>query len=98
MRKSGNEKLVGTLLMLSSVVLTLIYIFLLFIVTDTNIQLLTIRITILLAIIGISGIMGWIGYTLITTPPPKEIEEIEKEIEEEIKRLEKELEGEERKQ
>lgn len=37
------------------------------------------------------GILAWIGYTLATTPPPKPIEEIEKELEEELKKLEKEL-------
>ncbi|MFZ8793387.1 MAG: transcriptional regulator, partial [Acidilobaceae archaeon] len=37
------------------------------------------------------GILAWIGYTLATTPPPKPIEEIEKEIEEELKKLEKEM-------
>jgi len=36
------------------------------------------------------GILAWIGYTLATTPPPKPIEEIEKEIEEELKKLEEE--------
>lgn len=36
------------------------------------------------------GILAWIGYTLATTPPPKPIEEIEKEIEEELKKLEQE--------
>ncbi|RSN70343.1 transcriptional regulator, partial [Candidatus Korarchaeum cryptofilum] len=34
--------------------------------------------------------LGWIGYTLATTPPPKPIEEIEKEIEEELKKIEEE--------
>jgi predicted DNA-binding transcriptional regulator len=39
---------------------------------------------------GVFGILAWIGYTLATTPPPKPIEEIEKEIEEELKKLESE--------
>jgi predicted DNA-binding transcriptional regulator len=34
-------------------------------------------------------IVAWIGYTLATTPPPKPIEEIEKEIEKEMKEIEK---------
>ena len=34
---------------------------------------------------------AWIGYTLATTPPPKPIEEIEKELEEELKKLEEEV-------
>ena len=36
------------------------------------------------------GILAWIGYTLITTPPPKPVEEIERELEGELKELEDE--------
>jgi len=35
--------------------------------------------------------LAWIGYTLATTPPPKPVEEIEKELEEELKKLEEEV-------
>jgi predicted DNA-binding transcriptional regulator len=34
-----------------------------------------------IAILGILGIGAWIGWTMATTPPPKPIEELEKEIE-----------------
>ncbi len=33
------------------------------------------------------AILAWIGYTLATTPPPRPIEEIEKELERELKSL-----------
>jgi predicted DNA-binding transcriptional regulator len=46
------------------------------------------KITIAIGVVALSSIVGWIGYTLATTPPPKPIEEIEKEIEEELKKLE----------
>ncbi len=36
-----------------------------------------------IAVGGILGIGAWIGWTMATTPPPKPIEEIEKELEEE---------------
>ena len=52
---------------------------------------LLIKITVFVAVAGVMGILAWIGYTLATTPPPKPIEEIEKELEEELKKLEKEL-------
>jgi predicted DNA-binding transcriptional regulator len=39
---------------------------------------------------AILTILAWIGYTLATTPPPKPIEEIEKEIGEELKKAEAE--------
>jgi len=34
------------------------------------------------------GILGWIGWTMATTPPPKPIEEIAKELEAETKAAE----------
>ena len=43
-----------------------------------------------LGVTGVLFIVAWIGWTLATTPPPKPIEEIEKEIEEELKKLEEE--------
>jgi len=51
---------------------------------------LILRLTAFVAVAGVLGILAWIGYTLATTPPPKPIEEIEKEIEEELKKLEEE--------
>lgn len=37
--------------------------------------------TALLAVLGVLGILAWIGYTMATTPPPKPIEDFEKELE-----------------
>ena len=51
---------------------------------------LILQLTAFVAVAGVLGILAWIGYTLATTPPPKPIEEIEKEIEEELKKLEEE--------
>lgn len=56
-------------------------------------QLLMLKITAFAAIVAVFGILAWVGYALATTPPPKPIEEIEKEIEEELKKLEKEVQG-----
>jgi len=36
------------------------------------------------------GILAWIRYTLSTTPPPKPVEEIGRELEGELKKLEDE--------
>jgi len=52
--------------------------------------MLLLQLTAFIAIAGVLGILAWIGYTLATTPPPKPIEEIEKELEEELKKLEEE--------
>ena len=48
------------------------------------------QITAFVVIAGVLGVVGWIGYTLATTPPPKPIEEIEKEVEGELKKVEAE--------
>ena len=58
------------------------------IVFFTEWSLLLLQITGFIAVLGIFGILAWIGYTLATTPPPKPIEEIEKELEEDLKNLE----------
>lgn len=59
------------------------------IIPTPNINLITIPITIVwLAMTAVLFILAWIGYTLATTPPPKPIEEIEKELEQELKQLE----------
>jgi predicted DNA-binding transcriptional regulator len=50
----------------------------------------TLQVSAFLAVVFALGIMAWIGYTLATTPPPKPIEEVEKEVEEELKKLETE--------
>lgn len=56
----------------------------------TPYSFLLLQLTAFIAVAGVLAILAWIGYTLATTPPPKPIEEIEKEIEEELKKLEEE--------
>jgi len=43
-------------------------------------SIIALRITAFIAVAGILAILAWIGYTLATTPPPKPIEGIEKEL------------------
>jgi len=54
----------------------------------TEWTILLLQLTGFVAVAAILGILAWIGYTLATTPPPKPIEEIEKELEGELKKLE----------
>jgi len=42
-----------------------------------------IAVPVFIAFVAVMGIGMWIGWTMATTPPPKPIEEITKEIEEE---------------
>jgi predicted DNA-binding transcriptional regulator len=84
----SRDQLIGTLLIAVSIIAIAIYLWLLFFPPIIGIDFVLIKITAAIAITAIFGIVGWIGYTLATTPPPKPIEEIEKEIEKELKKLE----------
>ncbi|QOJ79308.1 transcriptional regulator [Infirmifilum lucidum] len=83
----SRDQIVGAVLLLLSVAVILAYAWLVFFTPWSQ---LVIQLTVFLAVAGVFGILAWIGYTLATTPPPKPIEEIEKEIEEELKKLEQE--------
>jgi len=85
-----KDQAIGAILTVGSLAGIIVYTYLLFGVAKW-IQELVIRITAFVAVAGVLGILAWIGYTLATTPPPKPIEEIEKEIEEEMKKLEEEV-------
>ena len=83
----SRDQVIGVLLMLVSIAVIIGYAWVLFF---TEWTLLLIQITLMVAVVILLGIIAWIGYTLATTPPPKPIEEIEKEIQQELKNLEKE--------
>ncbi|MCE4618688.1 MAG: transcriptional regulator [Desulfurococcales archaeon] len=89
-----SDKVIGGLLLIVSIIVIIVYGYLVFL---TDYALLLLKLTGFIAVAGVFGILAWIGYTLATTPPPKPIEEIEKEIEEELKKLEAELKEEESK-
>ncbi|GAB6148831.1 transcriptional regulator [Stetteria hydrogenophila] len=85
----NRDQAVGAGLAAGSLLFFVIYAYILLF---TRYDLVLLKLT-ALALVGIAaGILAWIGYTLATTPPPKPIEEIEKEVEEELKKLEQEQE------
>jgi len=86
----SKDRVVGAGLMAVSIIVIAIYLWLLFIPPAGWVPMLVLEITAAIAVVGVLGILAWIGYTLATTPPPKPIEEIEKELEDELKKLEKE--------
>ena len=88
----ASDKVIGGLLFIVSIVIIIVYGWLVFF---TGYALLLLKITGFVAVAGVFGVLAWIGYTLATTPPPKPIEEIEKELEEELKKLEGEMKKEE---
>ena len=90
----NKDQAIGALLLIVGVVGIIVYGWLVFL---TQWSLLVLQITGFVAVAGVLGILAWIGYTLATTPPPKPIEEIEKELEEELKKIEEEAKVEEEK-
>lgn len=82
----SKDQAIGALLLVAGVLGILVYAYLVFL---TEYALLVLKLTGFAAVGGVLAILAWIGYTLATTPPPKLIEDIEKEIEEELKKEEK---------
>jgi len=84
-----RDQLLGALILIASILGILVYGWLVFLTPWSQ---LVVRVTAFIAIAGVLGILAWIGYTLATTPPPKPIEEIEKELEAELKKTQEETE------
>lgn len=74
----SRDQTVGALLCVGSILGILAYGWLLF-ASEWAMQVL--QLTGFIAVTAILGILAWIGYTLVTTPSPKPIEEVEKELE-----------------
>ena len=86
--KLSRDQVIGALILAASVIGIIVYGWILFL---TEWTLLLLQITGFVAVVAVLGILAWIGYTLATTPPPKPIEELEKELEDELKKLEEEV-------
>ncbi|MDJ0269841.1 MAG: transcriptional regulator [Aigarchaeota archaeon] len=85
----NRDQALGVIILLASIAGILIYGWIVFL---TEFWQIILKLTAFVAVAGILGILAWIGYTLATTPPPKPIEEIEKELEEELKKTEQQQE------
>jgi len=51
-------------------------------------QVLILQLTVFVAVAAVFGVLTWVGYALATTPPPKPIEEIEKEVQRALEEIE----------
>lgn len=90
----SRDQAIGGVLLILSVIVIIAYIWLIFFPPLPGIDTIILKLTGAVAVTAVFAILGWIGYTLATTPPPKPIEEIEKEIEEELKKIEGETKAE----
>ena len=87
----SKDQAVGARLLVVGVLGIIIYGWLVFL---SEWSMFILQLTGFVAVAAILAIVSWIGYTMATTPPPKPIEEIEKEIEGELKRAEEASEAE----
>jgi len=71
----SRDQLIGLVLLLGSIIGIIIYAWLLFF---WNPQI-VLQLTAFVIVAGILVVLGWIGFTLATTPPPQPIEELTKE-------------------
>jgi len=78
----NKDNVIGAVILLTSIAVIAIYIWLIFFPPLTGLDIFILKLTGSVAVAGVFGILAWIGYTLATTPPPKPIEEIEKELKE----------------
>ncbi|RLG84237.1 MAG: transcriptional regulator [Thermoprotei archaeon] len=92
----ASDRTIGRVFIAIAIVGTVTYFCLLFILPQIypGIDWIVIKITVFLAVALILGIIGYIGYTLITTPSPMPPEELEKMLREEEERIKRELEKE----
>ncbi len=72
-----RDKATGLALMAVGIVGILVYGWLIFFSPWTTFIL---QLTAFVAVGAVLAILAWVGYALATTPPPKPIEEIEREI------------------
>lgn len=80
----SRDQAVGVLLLAAGIIGIIVYGWLVFL---SQWSILVLQLTGFIAVAAILAIISWIGYTLATTPPPKPVEEIEKEIEDELKKV-----------
>ena len=79
----SKDQGIGAAILAGCILGIIIYFLLVFDVFGENVALWVLKLTAFIAVGGILGIGAWIGWTMATTPPPKPIEDIEKELEEE---------------
>ena len=73
-----KDQAVGALLCVGGILGILAYGWLVF---ASEWAMLVLQLTGFIAVGAVLAILSWIGYTLATTPPPKPVEELEKELE-----------------
>ncbi|RLG50186.1 MAG: transcriptional regulator [Thermoproteota archaeon] len=64
-----SEKLLGSGLMIISLAVIIVYAWLLFF---TKYSLVVLKVTVFMLVLVLFSLIGWVGYTIVTTPVPKQ--------------------------
>ena len=83
----SRDKAEGLALLIISIVVIVVYNVFMWGPFPRSVPMFLLQLTDSIIVVVVLAILAWIGYTLATTPPPKPIEEIEKELEKELKAL-----------
>jgi len=86
-----KSRAVGFVFVFLSIIVAISYIWILFFPPYVGLDILLLKLTAVIAVVGLFAILALVGYSIATTPPPSSMNEIEKEIEEELKELEKKV-------
>ncbi len=82
----NRDRLLGVVMLVGCVVGILLYGWLLFFVGP----LIVLQVTSFIVVFALTAVVGWIGYTLATTPPPEPIESFETPSEFGVETIQKE--------
>ncbi len=81
-----KARMLGAALAVSGPLAAAVYVYLL----STDYWAAVVRATLAALALLAGAVLAWVGYSIATAPPPKPIEEIEREIEQEIQKLREE--------
>lgn len=81
-----KDRLAGAILLLIALALGVTYVYCLFFSSD-SVSILVLKLTALGTVGSFLLLMGWIGFSLLTSPPRRKIEEVEQRLAEELKKL-----------
>lgn len=66
----SKDTFIGVLTLVVSIAVIIAYIWLVFFPPMDGIDIFVLKLTGAVAVVGVFGILAWIGYTLVTTPSP----------------------------
>jgi len=76
---ASKDQTIGALILIVCVLGIIIYGWLVFLPPFPDWDIIVLKLTGFIAVLGILFIGAWIGWTMATTPPPRPLEEIEAE-------------------